>query len=110
MATLDKASTVHPNARWWVKCDGCDLKSGLEESVKLEWNGDADYATTSVQELYSAYRSRLDSIDQLISDVPIINPDRRQSLIVALNDECDVLCRDINFIVKGIIFSCTPFC
>ena len=25
---------------WWVKGDGCDLTSGLGESVSHEWSGD----------------------------------------------------------------------
>ena len=52
VVTLDKALAIHPDTRWWVKADGCDLVNGLEQSVKLELNGDADYGTSAVQELY----------------------------------------------------------
>ena len=106
MATLDKASAIHPNTRWWVKADGCDLVSGLEESVKLEWNGDADYRTSAVQELYNTYRSRLDSVNSLVSDIPIVEPDRRQTLFVALKREYNSLCGDVNFIVAGSFTTC----
>lgn len=101
LATLDKASAIHPNARWWVKADGCDVVSGLEESVKLEWNGDADYGSSAVEKLYIIYRSRLDSINGLVSDVPLVEPDRRHTLIVALKCEYNSLCDDVNFIVEG---------
>ena len=52
MATLDEASRLHPNARWWIKADGCDIISGLEESLRLEWNGDVDFGTSEVHVLY----------------------------------------------------------
>ncbi len=69
MATLDHAVEVHPEAKWWIKADGCDIVSGLEESVRLEWNGDA------VQELYHMYRTRRSAIDMLCTNQSIA--DRR---------------------------------
>ena len=27
------------SACWWIKADGCDIVSGLEESLRSEWNG-----------------------------------------------------------------------
>ena len=40
---LDEARKHHPNAWWWVKADGCDLVSGLAESVSEIWHGDVDW-------------------------------------------------------------------
>ena len=43
---LDSAASVGgPNTWWWLKGDGCDLVSGLKESVRLEWSGDVDFNT-----------------------------------------------------------------
>ena len=39
---LDEACKHHPHAWWWVKADGCDLVSGLAESVSEIWHGDVD--------------------------------------------------------------------
>ena len=80
MATIDHAVEVHPEAKWWIKADGCDIVSGLEESVRLEWNGDADYVTEAVQELYHMYRTRLSAIDMLCMNQSIV--DRRPALKV----------------------------
>ena len=99
MATLDDASRVHPSAKWWIKADGCDIVSGLEESVRLEWNGDVDYGTSELQLLYSSYRHRLDLIEKLSSDDPL--EDRRQFVLENLQREYNVLCADINFIGEG---------
>ena len=49
MATIDHAVEVHPVAKWWIKADSCDIVSGVEESVRLERNGDAEYGTEAVQ-------------------------------------------------------------
>lgn len=98
MATLDEASQVHPCAKWWIKADGCDIVSGLEESVRLEWNGDVDYGTSELQLLYSSYCHRLDLIEKLSSDDPL--EDRRQLVLENLQREY-VLSADINFIGEG---------
>ena len=39
---LDEVRKHHPNAWWWVKAGGCDLVSGLAESVSEIWHGDVD--------------------------------------------------------------------
>ena len=39
--------------------DGCDLRSGLMESVRLEWAGDVDLDDGQLQRMYSAYIQRL---------------------------------------------------
>ena len=49
MATLDK---LHPNAGWWIKADGCDKISGLEESTRLECNGHVHFGTSEIRVLY----------------------------------------------------------
>ena len=105
MATLDHAVEVHPEAKWWIRrnggsrADGCDIVSGLEESVHLEWNGDADYATEAVQELYHMYRTRRSAIDMLCTNQSIGN--RRPALITIVHEEYGKLEGDVNFIDEG---------
>jgi len=99
MATLDSACKVHPQGRWWIKADGCDIVSGLEESLRLEWNGDADYGTEVVEELYRDFQARLSAVDSLCSDQPIVG--RSQVLSESVKDEFDKLCDDVNFIGEG---------
>ena len=96
---------MHPSAKCWIKADGCDVVSGLEESVCLEWNGDADYGTEAVQELYNLYRTRLSAADKLCTDQPI--QDSRQTLIIAINDEYNKLCDDVKFVGEGMHVQCT---
>ncbi len=100
MATLDHAIKVHPEAKWWIKADGCDIVSGLEESVRLEWNGDADDGTEVVQELYHMYRIRLSAIDMLCTNQSIV--DRGPALIIILYEEYCKLEGDVNFVGEGI--------
>ena len=42
LAVLDEAARSHPEVWWWVKGDGCDVTSGLQESVDHKWSGDVD--------------------------------------------------------------------
>ena len=93
LATLDHASKVHPKTMWWIKADGCDIVSGLKESLNVEWNGDADYGTTVVQNLYDLYRARLNSLDCLSLEKPII--DRWQAVTVSLKQEYTTLGEDV---------------
>jgi len=57
------AKHAHPEAWWWLKADGCDLVSGLKESVKLEWSGDVDLNNGKLQELHSEYKSSLEFVE-----------------------------------------------
>ncbi len=43
---------MHPTAQWWLKADGVDIVSGLEESVTHTWNGDVDLGDRKLQEFY----------------------------------------------------------
>ena len=60
---LDYAAASQPDTRWWIKGDGCDLVSGLSESVRLEWSGDVDLDDGMLQEMYAAYKHRLNFIE-----------------------------------------------
>ena len=57
---LDSTASVGgPNTWWWLMGDGCDLVSGLKESVKLEWSGDVDVNTGELQQSYRDYTDLL---------------------------------------------------
>ncbi len=87
---------AHPSARWWVKADGCDLVSGLEESVRQEWNGDVDMGTGELQALYKEYMDRLSRVLSLLNS-------RVQDIQNMLREERQHLNQDILFISKGVI-------
>lgn len=59
MKVLKDAKHVHPNAWWWVMADGCDIVSGLKESVKKEWSGDVDLNDGAVLTLHTQYMESL---------------------------------------------------
>lgn len=42
MKVIEEALRLLPSANWWIKADGVDVISSLEESMRLEWNGDVD--------------------------------------------------------------------
>ena len=56
---LDAAARRSPNARWWMKGDGCDLTEGLKESTHLRWSGDVDLDDGELQREYQHYRETL---------------------------------------------------
>ena len=99
MATLDEASRLHPNARWWIKADGCDIICGLEESLRLEWNGDVEFGTSEVQVLYKMYRDRLTLLDWIATDTSV--DENRQFIVNTLLHEKCTISKDIEFISES---------
>lgn len=69
MKTLDEATKLLPSANWCIKADGVDVVSSLEESLKLEWNGDVDLGNGELQKVYKEYRDGLKVIGNLDSEV-----------------------------------------
>ena len=97
MSLLDAAANSNPGAYWWLKGDGCDLVSGLGESVRLEWSGDVDLDTGELQQMYTSYRELLDFVDMIG-----IGDNGQQSTIVAHLQRClQILKEDKEFILKG---------
>lgn len=95
MTTLDEASRLH---RWWIKADGCDIISDLEESTRLEWNGDVDFATSEVLILYKTYRDRLNCLDHIAADT---SNENRQLVVETLLNEISSISKDIEFITES---------
>ena len=96
MATLVEAHQAHPSARWWVKADGCDIVSGLEESLRNEWNGDVDLGTGDLQKMYHNYLGRLKRIQSLAT------LRAQDALDVVLQEKTD-LTDDLNSILEGML-------
>ena len=83
-----RCSTV--NTWWWVKGDGCDLVSGLQESVRMNWSGDVDLNTGELQAQYHAYRELIDFISLLGLEpsLQLSNLSKCFTLLSAKNQRC----------------------
>lgn len=85
-----------PCANWWIKADGVDIISSLEESVRGEWNGDADIGDGACQKLHEEYVERLHTVVNL---KPFCSDeDRIPSGLVKLGEIQKDINRDIQFI------------
>ena len=63
MKTLVDAHKILPNAKWWIKADGCDVISSLEESQRLVWNGDIDLGDGACEKLHQEYLDNLANVE-----------------------------------------------
>ena len=97
VTTLKDAHKLHPTANWWIKGDGCDVVSGLEESVRLEWHGDIDFGTGELQAMYKTYRKRLKCIDTLKCNLR----ESRVKILQFLNLEQEQVGADNLFVREG---------
>ena len=94
IATLEEAHRVHPSARLWVKADGCDIVSGLEESLRNVWHGDVDLGTGELQVMYHKYLDRLKRIQSIVTSSV------QDMLYVLLQEKVDLV-EDLQFVSKG---------
>lgn len=62
---LDEAAKHHPDTWWWLKADGCDIVSGLAESMRGVWSGDVDLNDGNLHQQYKLYQDRLSRITSL---------------------------------------------
>ena len=60
MGVLQQLKKAHPNGRFWLKLDGTDLKTCLQESLDGQWNGDVDLGDGLLESLRDAYIARMD--------------------------------------------------
>ena len=95
---LDYAAASQPDTQWWIKGDGCDLVSGLSESVRMEWSGDVDLDDGTLQELYAAYRDRLNFIEGIGIGS---SKDLRACIVNDLNASLKDLTEDKHFILTS---------
>ena len=91
---LKSAKKSNPNARWWVKADACDIRSGLQESMAGKWAGDEDLGDNKLQELYTEYVERC----KLVKNFKVGSKNK-------LKEACDALLsslqEDCNFLTTG---------
>lgn len=103
MESLDKAHRLLPNAKWWIKADGCDVISSLEESVTRSWHGDVDLGDGQCQLLHQEYIDRLEAVAQLA----LVSC--RSSLINKLESLVHDLDKDLDFIHQSKFFKQVRF-
>ena len=75
------------------------MVSGLEESVQLEWNGDVDFGTGELQQMYRAYQDRLKRVDLIINSVFV--QAKKCIVVQSLKEEQDEMKEDLTFIANG---------
>jgi len=83
---------------WWVKGDGCDLTSGLGESVSHEWSGDEDLCDGKLPSLYSEYRHRR----QFAENLGMQGREGRWDISIDLHALEGDLTNDIDFLTSGL--------
>ena len=49
---------AHPDGRFWLKADGCDLTVALQEPARQKWDGDVHLKDGKLQELRAEYGAR----------------------------------------------------
>ena len=91
---LDEAARVHPSSWWWIKADGCDVVSGLGESVSGEWSGDVNLKQDILDSAYKKHKERLEWVTHLGLD------ERRNDL----DDDLDLIAyqvTDVKFVADS---------
>ena len=72
--------------------------SSLEESIRLEWNGDVDFGDGKLQQLYKSYCQRLRGLEYIDFSKFRSHP---QLVLMALNLEGSYLTDDLKFLTDG---------
>lgn len=63
VTALQHLKEAHPDGRFWLKADACDVQSVLQHSVRGEWNEDCDLCDGKLQSLRRAYEDRVACLD-----------------------------------------------
>jgi len=94
---LEQAHAAHPDAHWWIKGDGCDIVSGLKESVTHQWSGDVDFNDGQVQKAHEKYSQHL----QFIQGLGLGARRSRSAILVDLKSVEESLKTDLDLLVSG---------
>jgi hypothetical protein len=97
---LDAAARLHPNSWWWIKSDGCDIVSGLGESVHGEWSDEVNVDQKALDAAYQKYKEMLEWVAQLGLG------ERQGDLEMNLDTVQNQVTDDINFITTS-KYSCS---
>lgn len=87
---------AHPNGRFWLKVDACDLKVALQESVRAKWDGDVDLGDGKLQELRADYDARRAEASLQDGDV------QREVLEMKVRKLIDSFQEDQSFLAAGL--------
>lgn len=103
MHVLDEAN-IHSkqDTRWWIKADGCDILSGVAESMRGVWSGDVDLNDGHLEEQKASYKNRLSEIERL----SMVD---RASFVKQLSSQIDALQKDKEFLFSGDYLSIPSF-
>ena len=63
--TLMEAKKRHPNGRWWIKTDACDLRKGLRESLSSVWAGGEDFDDGALKAMAAEYEKRCKCVNSV---------------------------------------------
>ncbi len=85
-------------ATWWLKGDGVDIVSGIQESVRQQWFGDVDLDDGKLQEMYQEYMNLVMLVDNIG-----LGPSRDSSVVISQLSKClKFLREDKEYLVQGI--------
>ena len=93
---IKELKKAHPNGRFWLKVDACDIKVALQESVKGKWDGDIDLGDRKLQEMRAEYDAR--RTEACIKDALVT----RDSLELKICNMVDALKTDQEFLADGL--------
>ncbi|KAJ7371635.1 hypothetical protein OS493_024314 [Desmophyllum pertusum] len=96
VTALKHLKEAHPEGRFWLKTDACDVKSVLQQSVRGEWNGDCDLGDGKLQSITREYEDREASLD-------VHGMDRDRGVIEQrIRSASDALVQDVVFLTEGL--------
>lgn len=93
---IKELKKAHPNGRFWLNVDACDIKVALQESVKGKWDGDIDLGDGKLQEMPAEYDAR--RTEACIKDAVVT----RDSLELKICNMVDALKTDVEFLADGL--------
>ena len=96
-AVLDEAARVHPDSWWWIKADGCDITSGLGESVSGEWSGDVNLHEGVLDEMLAEYRRRV----QLVKEIGLDSQATDGAIVRDIIEVKQGISSDIDLVTSG---------
>ncbi|XP_072017737.1 uncharacterized protein [Amphiura filiformis] len=64
-AALKTLKATNPDGRYWIKMDGTDIKSAIQQSMIGEWNGDVDMKDGELKRLREEFDKRVETLNHL---------------------------------------------
>ncbi len=90
-----------PDDEWWIKSDGCDVISGITESMRLEWGGDVDLGDGKLQAQRKEYLDQISLVKGLVRDTTV--PHKRSLVISDLKEIKKIVDRQLCVAPEGIV-------